>query len=63
MKIEFLIYRDNCLLMVFYTRSKCYQYSLTLKDGSIYTPQEIYYTPTKAYNMGLEKIKSTIDRQ
>ncbi len=62
MKIDRLIYLNRCLLVVFYTNSKCYQYSIASENNLIYTPQEIFYTAEEAYKVGLEQVKDLIKR-
>ncbi len=63
MRIEHLLTIKGVVLAVYYTNSKCYQYSIAFWDGSIYQPDEIYYTAEKALEVGLEKIRITIGYQ
>ena len=63
MKIEHLISINGALLIVYYTSSKCYQYEIAFWDGSIYQPNELYYTADKARDVGVERIKIVIGYQ
>ena len=63
MNIRHVLSINGALLMVYHTDSKCYQYSIALRDGGIYQPQEIYYTADKALEVGIERIKITIGYQ
>jgi len=63
MKIGHLISINGAILMVYYTRSKCYQYALAFYDGSIYQLNELYYTAEEALKVGIESIKIVIGYQ
>ncbi|WP_144872497.1 hypothetical protein [Hyella patelloides] len=56
MKIEHLIYINDCWLCVFYTDGSCWQYSILFPDLSFYSPEEIYYTSDAAFRMGCDAI-------
>jgi hypothetical protein len=62
-KIKYLVFRDSCWLVVYQIIGGCHQYSIIFWDGSVYTPQEIYLKPTKAYKIGVERIRTTIGYQ
>jgi hypothetical protein len=72
MKIEHLISISGSILIVYYTRNKCYQYAIALRalatpiafyDGSIYEPNELYYTAEYALKVGIDCIKVVIGYQ
>lgn len=63
MDIRHILTTNRAILIVYYTDSKCYQYSIVLWDGGIYQPQEIFYTANKALEVGIEKIRVTIGYQ
>ena len=43
--------------MVYCTSEKSYQYAIIFGDGSIYQPDEIYYTAEKALNLGRQYVE------
>ncbi len=63
MKIEHLISINGAILIVYYTSNNCYQYEIAFWYGSIYQPNELYYTADKARDVGVEKIKIVIGYQ
>ena len=63
MRIEHLISINGAILMVYYTKGKCYQYEIAFGDYTIYQPDEIYYTANKALEIGIERIRITIGYQ
>lgn len=63
MKIEYLISIDRAILMVYYTHQKCYQYAIAFRDGTLYQPNELYYTASKALKIGKETIMIMNDYQ
>jgi hypothetical protein len=73
MKIGHLISINGAILMVYYTSGKCYQYAIArfgalatpiaFYDGSIYQPNELYYTAEEALKVGIDCIKIVIGYQ
>lgn len=58
-KLEYLISIDGATLVV-YRVEQSFQYEILFWDGSIFKPQETYYTASKAYDVGIESIRTTI---
>ncbi len=63
MKIEYLISINGAILMVYYTSSEYYQYEIAFWDGSIYQPNELYYTADQARDVAIESIRIVIGYQ
>jgi hypothetical protein len=60
MKIEHLISIDGAILVVYRTNTSSYKYAIAFWDGSLYSPNELYYTAEKALKIGKESIKIVI---
>jgi hypothetical protein len=63
MKIGHLISINGAILMVDYSPGKCYQYAIAFYDGSIYQPNELYYTAEEALKVGIDCIQVVIGYQ
>lgn len=60
MKIEHLMSINGAILMVYCINTASYKYAIILGDGSLYSPNELYYTAEKTLKMGTESIKIVI---
>ena len=60
MKIEHLVTINGAVLIVYYVGDYCYQYEILFWDGSIHQPQELYDTADRAFNLGINSIKTVI---
>lgn len=57
MKIEHLVSINGAILIVYYSNTSSYKYEIAFLDGSLYSPNELYYTAEKALKVGRESIK------
>jgi hypothetical protein len=60
MKIEHLMSINGAILMVYCINTSSYKYEIAFGDGSLYSPNELYYTAEKALKMGTQSIKIVI---
>jgi hypothetical protein len=56
MKILTIIGINNCILVVYYTSSACYQFAIIEPEGIIVEPGEIFASPEAALREGKETI-------
>ena len=54
--MEYLIGSRIATLLVYGTPRSPYQYQILFPDGSLYQPQELYFTAEGALKVGLEGI-------
>jgi hypothetical protein len=60
MKIEHLMSINGAILMVYCINTSSYKYEIAFEDGSLYSPNELYYTADKALKVGVKSIKIVI---
>lgn len=60
MKIEHLMSINGAILMVYCINTSSYKYEIAFGDGSLYSPNEMYYTADQALKMGMKSIKIVI---
>jgi hypothetical protein len=48
LKIHFQVCRRGCLMIVFRTKGKCWQFRIVLPDGCSISTGKVYYTPEGA---------------
>ena len=58
MKIIKTISIEQYILTVYYTSSDCFQYSIIDDYGTVYEPDDIFYTPEAAEREGREAINT-----
>lgn len=56
LQIQSLSAINNCILLVFYTSGKCWQFRLISPDNSVYGSEKIFYTPEAARVAGVSWI-------
>jgi len=52
--IHAVISINNCILVVFYTNARCWQFRVISCDGSVFGERKIYYTADAAEVAGRE---------
>lgn len=60
MKIEHLISINEAILMVYCINTASYKYEIAFDDGSLYSPNELYYTADQALKVGMKSIRMVI---
>ena len=58
MKIESLVFVQNCWLITYFDQGY-WQYSILFKDSSFYTPDFLYSTAEKAYEEAITEIRES----
>ncbi len=61
MSIIHLVTTQAALLLVYRTSNSLYAYQILFGDGSVYTPQELYYHASTALKVGRERINIVTD--
>jgi hypothetical protein len=50
---------NNCILVVFYTNARCWQFRVISCDGSVYGEKKIYYTAEAAEAAGRKWVRES----
>ncbi|MBN3871565.1 MAG: hypothetical protein HWQ23_15170 [Nostoc sp. JL33] len=53
LQIQSLFAINGCILLVFYTPGKCWQFRVISPDGSVFGSEKIFYTPQAARVAGV----------
>lgn len=56
-KVDEVICINGSVLIVFYTPGKCWQFRVISPTGGIFGEQKIYYSASKAMNVGLKWLR------
>ena len=59
-KLELMIAIEGCILAVYYSSSKCYQFAIIDGLGEILKLDEIFYTKEAAEKSGREAVKELL---
>jgi hypothetical protein len=60
LKIEKIIGIKGLTLLTYYTRAEYWQFVIVGKDGKIWQPDEIFYTPDEAETEGKRWIRAVM---